>query len=570
MTQNIQAHRKSSDKSVYPKAEQVLSSTHTVENQPPLLENTNQYLQDQALVEAVKREGAAWAEQALTEFGATTGSRAKIDWGIQANANKPTFASHNQYGERIDEVSFHPTYHQFMSDSKAHQIHALPWNENKAGANVKRAALFYLQTQAEAGHLCPITMTHACIATLRKQPSVATAWQDKILNPIYDPRNIPHTEKTGLTIGMAMTEKQGGSDVRTNSTKAYPIGKTGAGQCYELVGHKYFVSAPMSDGFLMLAQTQGGISCFLVPRWRPDGSKNPLQLTQLKNKMGNVSNASSETELRGAFGWLIGEEGRGIANILEMVALTRFDCMIGSAAGMRQAVSQITHHCHYRSAFGKTLSQQPLMQNVLADLALEAEAALAFSMRIARAQDEAKQDPSAAMLVRLSTAIGKYWICKRAPAHAYEAMECIGGSGVMETSMMPRLYREAPINTIWEGSGNVQCLDVLRAINKEPESLNAVLSLVNQAKGEHVLLDQAVNALPAMFADKSTLEYRARAITEHLALTMQAAILVQNGNALISDAFIQARFGNTKGHVYGNLPAGIDCHAIIERARVKL
>ncbi|PCH97985.1 MAG: DNA alkylation response protein [Gammaproteobacteria bacterium] len=570
----------------YPKAEQILASTHKVENQPPILENYNQYLQDQALVEAVKREGAAWAEPSLIDFGATTGSQEKITWGKQANNNKPTFASHNHYGERIDEVNFHPAYHQFMSDSKAQQIHALPWLENKAGANVKRAALYYLQTQAEAGHLCPITMTHACIATLRKQPSLAKEWQDKILNPVYDPRNIPHSEKNGLTIGMAMTEKQGGSDVRTNSTKAYPIGKSGAGECYELVGHKYFVSAPMSDGFLMLAQTQGGISCFLVPRWRPDGSKNPLQLTQLKDKMGNVSNASSETELRGAFGWLIGEEGRGIANILEMVALTRFDCMIGSAAGMRQAVTQITHHCHYRKAFGKTLSQQPLMQNVLADLNLEAEAALAFSMRIARAQDSAqnsaqnlaqsstqnsaKADPTAASLVRLSTAIGKYWICKRTPAHAYESMECIGGSGVMENSMMPRLYRDAPINTIWEGSGNVQCLDVLRAINKDPESLDAVFSLVNQARGEHALLDQAINALPEMFVDKATLEYRARAITEHLALTMQAAILVQNGNALISDAFIQARFGNTNGHVYGTLATGIDCQAIIERARVKL
>lgn len=562
----------------YPKAEQILASTHKVENQPPRLENYNQYLQDQALVEAVKREGAAWAEQSLTDFGATTGSREKITWGTQANSNKPTFASHNQYGERIDEVSFHPAYHQFMRDSKAQQIHALPWHENKAGVNVKRAALFYLQTQAEAGHLCPITMTHACIATLRKQPSIAKEWQEKILNPIYDPRNIPHSKKNGLTIGMAMTEKQGGSDVRTNSTKAYAIGKTGAGECYELVGHKYFVSAPMSDGFLMLAQTQGGISCFLVPRWRPDGSKNPLMLTQLKDKMGNVSNASSETELRGAFGWLIGEEGRGIANILEMVAMTRFDCMIGSSAGMRQAVTQITHHCHYRAAFGKPLAQQPLMQNVLADLVLESEAALAFSMRIARAQDsvqnsaqnDAKTDPNEAMLVRLSTAIGKYWICKRTPAHAYESMECIGGSAVMENSMMPRLYREAPINTIWEGSGNVQCLDVLRAIHKEPESLNSVFTLVNQAKGEHVLLDQAINALPAMFVDKSTLEYRARAITEHLALTMQAAILVQNGNNLISDAFIQSRLGDSKGHVYGTLPTGIDCQAIIERARVKL
>lgn len=567
---NQSSTAENSNAAAYPIAEQIMASTHKVENQPPMLENYNQYLQDEALIEAIVREGAEWAEQSLIRFGATTGSREKINWGIQANTNKPTFASHNQYGQRIDEVTFHPAYHRFMRDSKAQLIHALPWLESKTGANVARAGLFYLQTQAEAGHLCPITMTHACITTLRKQAPVAQEWQEKILSPIYDPRNIPHFKKNGLTIGMAMTEKQGGSDVRTNTTKAYPIGKTGTGECYELVGHKYFVSAPMSDGFLMLAHAQGGISCFLVPRWRPDGSKNPLMITQLKDKMGNVSNASCETELRGAFGWLIGEEGRGIANILEMVALTRFDCMIGSAAGMRQAVTQITHHCHYRSAFGKTLAQQPLMQNVLADLALESEAALAFSMRIARAQDNAKDDPSAAMFVRLATAVGKYWICKRAPAHAYESMECIGGSAVMENSMMPRLYRDAPVNTIWEGSGNIQCLDVLRVISKEPDSLTAVFTAINQAKGEHKLLDQAIHSLPEIFDHKQSLEYRARQITEHLALTLQAAILVQNGNALISDTFIQARFGNTNGHVYGTLPTGIDCQAIIERARVDI
>jgi putative acyl-CoA dehydrogenase len=553
----------------YPVAAKIMAYTHTVENQPPLLENYNSYSQDLALVEAVHREGASWAQSRLDKFGATTGSREKIDWGIAANANKPTFCSHDQYGQRVDEVTFHPAYHQLMCDSKAQELHSLPWNETGPGANVTRAALYYLQAQVELGHLCPITMTHACIPTLRKQPDIAKQWQEKILNPHYDPRNIPHVEKQGLTIGMAMTEKQGGSDVRTNSTKAYPIGSAGPGEAYELVGHKYFVSAPMSDGFLMLAQTEGGISCFLVPRWRPDGSKNPLQLNQLKDKMGNVSNASSETELRGAYGWLIGEEGRGIANILEMVALTRFDCMMGSAGIMRQAVTQITHHCHYRSAFGKKLSDQPLMQNVLADLALESEAALALSMRIARAQDNAGSDTAEAMLVRLGTAVGKYWVCKRTPAHAYEAMECIGGSAVMENSMMPRLYREAPINTIWEGSGNVQCLDVLRAVRKEPESLQAILDEIGQAKGAHPLLDSAIKQLPDMFQDTDTMEYRARRITEKLALGLQASILVQNGNALISDSFIQARLGDGSGHVYGMLPTGIDCKAIIERARIE-
>lgn len=554
----------------FPQAEAVKAYTHKVENQPVPLVAYNQFSQDIALVEATKREGAQWALTKLERFGATTGSQEKIKLGFQANANKPTFTSHDQYGNRVDKVSFHPSYHHFMADSKAYQLHALPWINNQLGANVARASFYYLQTQAEAGHLCPITMTHACIATLKKEPSLAKTWQEKVLSPVYDPRNVPHMEKQGLTIGMAMTEKQGGSDVRTNSTQAYPIGQRGSGEAYELVGHKYFVSAPMSDGFLMLAQTAGGIGCFLVPRWRPDGSKNPLQINQLKDKMGNVSNASSETELRGAFGWLIGEEGRGIANILEMVALTRFDCMIGSAATMRQAVTQAIHHCTYRKAFGAKLVEQPLMQNVLTDLVLESDAALALSMRIAKAQDLAQYNKTEAMLVRIVTAIGKYWICKRTPAHTYEAMECIGGSGVMENSMMPRLYREAPINTIWEGSGNIQCLDVLRAINKEPATLEAVFDLINQGKGADSNLDKAITTLPELFKDKASIEYRARHICEQLALTLQASILVQANNNLISDAFIQARFTHNKGNVYGTLPKGIDCQAIIERARVNV
>ncbi len=566
----LENNQKSEGSYCFPQAEAVKAYTHTVENQPVPLVGYNQFTQDIALVEATKREGAQWAIAKLERFGATTGSAEKIKLGFQANTNKPVFTSHDQYGNRVDKVSFHPSYHNFMADSKAYQLHSLPWLEPKLGANVVRASLYYLQTQAEAGHLCPITMTHACIATLKKAPSLAKTWQDKVLSPVYDPRNIPHMEKQGLTIGMAMTEKQGGSDVRTNSTKAYPIAQRGNGEGYELVGHKYFVSAPMSDGFLMLAQTEGGISCFLVPRWRPDGSKNPIQINQLKDKMGNVSNASSETELRGAFGWLIGEEGRGIANILEMVALTRFDCMIGSAATMRQAVTQAIHHCSFRKAFGAKLIEQPLMQNVLTDLVLESDAALALSMRIAKAQDLAEYDKKEAMLVRIVTAIGKYWICKRTPAHTYESMECIGGSGVMENSMMPRLYREAPINTIWEGSGNIQCLDVLRAIKKEPDTLTAVFDLINLAKGADPLLDKAIKQLPHLFKDQASIEYRARHICEQLALTLQASVLVQADNNLISEAFIRARFSDNKGNVYGTLPTDIDCQAIIERARVNI
>jgi len=364
-----------------------------------------------------------------------------------------------------------------------------------------------------------------------------------------------------------MTEKQGGSDVRANSTRAYPLSQPGPGQAYELVGHKYFVSAPMSDGFLALAKTDAGISCFLVPRWRPDGTKNPIQINQLKDKMGNASNASCETELRGAYGWLIGDEGRGIANILEMVAMTRFDCMLGSASGMRHAVAQVTHHCQHRSAFGAKLIDQPLMQNVLADMTLESEAATALSFRIARALDQSDNDPAEQLLVRIGTPVGKYWICKRVPDLTYEAMECIGGSGVMETSIMPRLYREAPVNSIWEGSGNVQCLDLLRAINKSPESLDVLLSEISLAKGENRLLDNAISQLNKTFGNRSDLEYQARSTVEQMALALQASLLIRTGNSLVSDAFCAARLSERSGHVYGMLPRGINCKALIERAR---
>lgn len=552
----------------YPMAEKVFASTHKVENQPPLLEDYDMYGQDLALKEAVQREGAAWAEDGLQAFGRKTGSADWIRLGFEANAQKPVLQTHDPYGHRIDEITYHPAYHQLMTIAKGTGFNTMPWSAPGPGVHVARAAFNFLMAQVEAGHGCPITMSHAAIATLRKQPDIGAPWEEKISHSSYDPRNIPYFEKTSLSMGMAMTEKQGGSDVRTNSTKAYAIGPSGPGEAYELVGHKYFVSAPMSDGFLMLAQSEGAenLSCFLVPRWRPDGSKNPLQIIRLKDKMGNVSNASCETELRGAFGWMIGEEGRGIANILEMVALTRFDCMIGSAAGMRQAVTQITHHCAHRKAFGKKLIDQSLMQNVLADLALEAEAAMAMAMRMARWLDEERNDPRAALLVRIGTAIGKYWICKRTPGHAYEAMECIGGSGTMENSLMPRLYREAPINAIWEGCGNVQCLDVLRILQKQPEALDAYFAEILTTRGENKLFDKFTAGLQQDFADTDNLEYRARGLVERLALAMQASLLIQTGNSLVSDAFCAARLGENSGHLYGDLPTGIDCKAIIERA----
>jgi len=411
-------------------------------------------------------------------------------------------------------------------------------------------------------------MTSAAIPTLKRQPGLYKEWAGKVMHQSYDPRNISHELKDSVTIGMAMTEKQGGSDVQANSTRAFPIGKSGAGQVYELVGHKYFVSAPMSDAFLMLAQTDVGLSCFLVPRWRPDGTKNPLQVQCLKNKMGNVSNASSETELRGAVGWMVGEDGRGVSAILEMVAMTRFDCMIGSSGLMRQGVAQITHYCSQRSAFGKPLTKQPLMQNVLADLILENEASIAFSMRLARSLDQSSQMIQEKHLVRMGTAIGKYWICKRTPGHVYEAMECIGGSGVMEDSIMPRLFRESPINTIWEGSGNVQCLDMIRAMNRSPESLDAFMNEVHLAEGKHTLMDKALSDLKAELTDTSDIEYRSRRIVEKMALTIQASTLLQYGNAEVADAYCQARLnGSNQGWVYGTLPKGIDCASLIERAK---
>ncbi|MBT9507728.1 isovaleryl-CoA dehydrogenase [Rhodoferax sp.] len=542
-----------------------LADTHEVSNLSSELCNYNLYTEDPALREAVQREGGQWAERELTEFGQLTGSADYLELGQLANKFQPEYDTHDRFGHRIDLVKFHPAYHQLMKTSIEHGLHASPWTAPGPGAHVARAARTYMHTQVEAGHGCPITMTFAAVPTLRLQPELASVWEPKITARVYDPRNVPVEQKQGVTIGMAMTEKQGGSDVRTNSTRAYPIGTGGPGQAYELVGHKYFVSAPMCDAFLVLAQAPGGLSCFLLPRWRPDGSKNPMQVLRLKKKMGNASNASSETELRGALAWMVGEEGRGVRNIIEMVSMTRFDCMIGSSAGMRMAASQALHHCAVRSAFGKVLNQQPLMQNVLADLALESEAALTLTMRMARAMDN-RADEHEDLLVRLVTAVGKYWICKRTPGHAYEAMECIGGSGVMEDSMMPRLYREAPVNAIWEGSGNVQCLDVLRALSKTPAVLEAFFTEVARAKGAHPALDSFVATLAADLKDLRDFEYRARDVVDRMALAMQASLLVRHAPAFVSDAFCHSRLTQVGHHNYGTLPRGVDAAAIIARA----
>ena len=543
-----------------------LDQTHEVINVSSELAGYNMYTQDAALREAVQREGAAWAQADLTRFGQLTGSADYLELGALANRYPPELDTHDRFGHRVDLVRFHPAYHTLMKTAIEEGIHASPWTDPQPGAHVARAAKFYLQAQVEAGHGCPITMTFAAVPSLLTTPALAQQWVPKITASVYDPRNVPDVAKQGLTIGMAMTEKQGGSDVRANTTRAYPVGASGPGEAYELVGHKFFVSAPMCDAFLVLAQAPGGLSCFLLPRWRPDGSKNPLQVLRLKRKMGNVSNASSETELRGALAWMVGEEGRGVRTIIEMVSMTRFDCMIGSSAGQRAAVAQALHHCSQRSAFGTVLNQQPLMQNVLADLVLESEGSLALTMRMARAMDQRATDLHEDRLARLLTAVGKYWICKRTPQHAYEAMECIGGSGVMEDSPFPRLFRESPVNAIWEGSGNVQCLDVLRAMHKTPDVVQAFFSELARARGGHALLDRYVADLQRAFTDLSDLEYRARDVVGRMALAVQAALLVQHAPSVVADAFCASRLSGDSHHHYGTLPRGVDCAALIARA----
>ncbi len=533
-----------------------LGVTHEVENQPRALENFNLYGGDAALKEGVAREGAAWAGNDLADFGAAAGTAESLELGHLANKFPPEFDTHDRFGHRVDLVRFHPAYHQLMTGAIGNGLHSSPWTDPRPGAHVARAARFYMQSQVEAGHGCPITMTFASVAALRRQPDLAAKWLPGITARTYDPRNIPAEQKNGLTVGMAMTEKQGGSDVRANTTRAIPA----ADGTYELVGHKYFVSAPMCDLFLVLAQAPGGLTCFLLPRWRPDGTKNPLQIQRLKRKMGNVSNASSETELRGALAWRVGEEGRGVATILEMVALTRFDCMIGSSAGMRMATAQALFHCRQRSVFGRLLTDQPLMQNVLADLALESEAALTLTLRLAGALD--RQEDA---LLRIATAIGKYWICKRTPNHAYEAMECIGGSGVMEDGPMPRLFRESPINAIWEGSGNVQCLDVLRAMAKSAETVEALFAELDAARGDAVL-DRHVADLKKDLADPADAEFRARDLVDRLAVGLQASLLRRHAPDAVAEAFIASRLGSRGQHHYGALPRGTDCRAIIDRA----
>ncbi|MES9972389.1 MAG: acyl-CoA dehydrogenase family protein [Candidatus Thiodiazotropha sp.] len=541
--------------------------THEVLNQPTPLERYNAYRSDSLLQHYVKQFGGAWGEEKLNDYGQLVGNELQ-EAGFDANAYKPEFHSHDRFGKRIDFVKYHPAYHRLMTAAIEAGHHNLPWVEHTAGAHVVRAAIEYLHTQADPGSGCPLTMTFSSIPTLRHQAEIAQTWIPKITASIYDPRNLPYYEKAGLTIGMAMTEKQGGSDLRANTTRASAIDVTGPGEQYELVGHKWFCSAPMSDAFLTTAYTEKGLSCFLLPRWRPDGSKNAIHIQRLKNKMGNLSNASAEIEYGGAHAWMIGEEGRGVRTILEMVAMTRFDCMVGSSAIMGHAAAQALHHTAGRSCFGRKLHDQPLMQNVLADLALEAEAALAISMRLAHALDVASEDER--LLFRIGTAIGKYWICKRAAQHTYEAMESIGGVAVVEDNVVARLYRESPINAIWEGSGNIQCLDLIRAIEKSPNVLEVFVLELEKAKQSHQHYDKALDELKQQLMLKSQNEHTLRRLMEKMALLWQAATLIQYADPIAAEPFVISRLTPEHGYMYGTLPENVDFNEIIDRAKPKL
>ncbi|WP_093555225.1 isovaleryl-CoA dehydrogenase [Pseudoduganella namucuonensis] len=549
--------------------------THEVTNQPAPFENVNLFLCDPALMAALEREGGGAAAAELSALGAQLGGAGVLELARLANEHGPRLRNFDRGGRRVDEIEFHPAWHELMRLLIENGAHSSAW-DGAPGAQVARAAKYLLFGQVENGSQCPVTMTYAAVAALRHAPRLAARWLPKILSREYDPRPLPVAQKRGALVGMGMTEKQGGSDVRANTTRAAPVppsearalfGEEGE-DVYRLVGHKWFFSAPQSDAHLVLAQTgdDGGTgpSCFLVPRILPDGARNQIRVQRLKDKLGNRSNASSEVEFTGAYGWLLGERGRGIPTILEMGGHTRLDCVLGSAGAMRAALTHALHHARQREAFGRKLSEHPLMRNVLADLALESEAATALSLRLARCFDEIA-DPAQAMLARILTPAGKYWVCKRGPGFGAEAMEVIGGSGYVEESPLARLYREFPVNSIWEGSGNVMCLDLLRAFAKSPaaaEALGAELALA----GGDAAHARYTAALLADLRQGTRDEYGARLLAERIVLAVQAGLLLRHAPAFVSGAFVATRLAREPGGAYGRLPAGVDCGAILERA----
>ena len=552
-----------------------MSPTHEVFNQVPALTGYD-VADDPAMLDALRREGAGWATEAVRELGRLAGSARIQELGRQANENPPALRTHDRFGNRIDEVEFHPAWHELMTVAVRHGLHAAPWRDGRAGAHVARAAGFYVWGAAEAGHCCPVSMTYAAVPALRHAPGLAGQFEPLLAATEYDFGLRPPGTKRGLLAGMSMTEKQGGSDVRANTTRAVPVrgdGQAGGqmGAEYRLTGHKWFTSAPMGDLFMVLAQAPGGLSCFLLPRVLPDGSLNGMRLQRLKDKLGNRSNASAEVEYDEAVAWLIGEEGHGVRIIIEMVNITRLDCVLGTATGMRTGLTMAAHHAAHRSAFGRRLADQPLMAAVLADLAIESEATTMAAFRLAGATDRAARgDAQEAAFRRLALAATKYWACKRAPAHAAEALECLGGNGYVEESGMPRLYREAPLASIWEGSGNVAALDALRALTRQPETAEAFFAELEQAAGADRRLDQAAVRLRKELADPS--EARARHLAEAMAVVLQGALLVRHGDPAVADAFTASRLAEDGasfpgwGRAFGTLPAGVDTAAIVRRA----
>ncbi|MDG5806452.1 acyl-CoA dehydrogenase family protein [Streptomyces ossamyceticus] len=545
-----------------------MAATHEVTNQVPPLVGYDVFAADQVLTEAVERHvapdvlGEALGE--LSGLGRSAGAEQVQEWGRLANENPPKLRTHDRHGNRIDEVEFHPSWHRLLGKGVSAGLTAA-WT--RPSGHVRRAAGFVVWTQVEAGNGCPLSMTHAAVPALRTDPALAAEWEPRLTSTTYDWDLRPADRKAGVLFGMGMTEKQGGSDVRANTTEARPLAEDGT---YELRGHKWFCSAPMSDGFLVLAQAPGGLTCFLVPRVLADGTRNVFRIQRLKDKLGNRSNASGEVEFDGTWARRVGDEGRGVRTIIEMVSVTRLDCALGAASLMRQAVAQAAHHCAYREAFGGKLIDKPLMRNVLADLALESEAATTLALRLAAAYDAAEGpdgDEGERALLRLAVPAAKYWVTKRCTATVTEAAECLGGNGYVEESGMPRLLRESPLNSIWEGAGNVQALDVLRALQREPRALDAYLREVGRARGADHRLDGAIKNLLTELADLDGVEARARRLVERLALVLQGALLVRYAPPAVADAFCASRLGGDWGSAFGTLPHTLDLASVVERAR---
>ena len=538
--------------------------THEVENMPPYIGNQDLWKNDKNLREAVNREGAGWAEKNLSAFGHLMGCTEMFDHAEKANKNPPELKAFDQYGNRINYVDYHPSYHHLLGVAIKNEIPSFAWNHKKEGSQVAHMALTYMFNQVEGGVMCPMAMTYSVIPALKHNPDLEAQWLPKVLSNQYDDRDIPIDQKLGGTIGMFMTEKQGGSDVRANSTRAKPISSSvGNGSEYLLTGHKYFCSAPMCDAFLVLANTDVGLSCFLVPRWKPNGERNSFFIQRLKDKLGNRSNASSEIELDNTLGTMIGEEGKGIKTILDMVIGNRIYCAVSSASLMRQAVVQVLHHVSHRSAFQRRLIDQPLMRNVVADMVLESEAALNLSLRVARAVDNQNSNEDERSFARISTAISKYWVTKRAPYLVFEALECHGGPGYIEESVMPRLYREAPLNSIWEGSGNVMCLDVLRALQRDKNALPALFKELDSAKGINRNFDVSLADLKSKLESSKSIETEARLVTEKMACLIQASIFIRSGQEEKISTFCNSRLGSTWSGAFGTLSEGTNFEEII-------